>query len=75
MTNDHDRKARREYIVCRVLDEQIDWFRLRGGEYVRAEPDADGMIESEVFPGLRLAVDRMLAEDVGGVLAAIGVRL
>src|SRR5215207_7586649 len=64
-----------EYIVWRVLDEQIDWFRLRGGEYVRVEPDAAGMIESEVFPGLRLAVDSMLAGDVAGVLAAIGVRL
>ena len=64
-----------EYIVWRTLDGQIDWFRLRSGEYVRVEPDADGIIESEVFPGLRLAVDKMLANDVAGVLAAIGVRL
>ena len=64
-----------EYIVWRVLDGQIDWFRLRGDNYVRIEPDADGVIESAVFPGLRLAVDKMLAGDVAGVLAAIGVRL
>jgi Uma2 family endonuclease len=64
-----------EYIVWRTIDGQIDWFRLHGGEYVRVEPDADGIIESEVFPGLRLAVDSMLAGDVAGVLAAIGVRL
>jgi Uma2 family endonuclease len=64
-----------EYIVWRTLDRQIDWFRLRNGAYVRVEPDAGGIIESEVFPGLRLAVDSMLAGDVAGVFAAIGVRL
>ena len=63
-----------EYIVWRVLDEQIDWFRLRAGAYVRVEPDDHGMIESEVFPGLRLSVHSMLAGDTAGVLAALGYR-
>ena len=29
-----------EYVVWRVLDTAIDWFRLQGGDYVRVEPDA-----------------------------------
>ena len=35
------------------------------------EPDARGVIASEVFPGLRLAVGRMLAGDDVGVLAEL----
>jgi Uma2 family endonuclease len=57
-----------EYIVWRILDERIDWFRLRNGRYVRAEPDGRGVIESASFPGLRLAVAKMLAGDLAGVL-------
>ena len=74
----HDKKEAyrrngvREYVVWRVVDGAIDWFRLRAREYVRVEPDERGLIESEVFPGLRLDVARMLDGDVAGVLAALG---
>ena len=54
-----------------MLDHAIDWFRLRGGRYVRLEPDAHGLIHSEVFPGLRLAVAKMLAGDSAGVIAEL----
>ena len=60
-----------EYITWRVLDEAIDWFRLVNGEYVLIQPDADGMIESSVFPGLRLDVTAMLSGDRARVLAAL----
>ena len=60
-----------EYVVWRVLDQAIDWFRLEDGQYVPVEPDADGLIESEQFPGLRLHVPSMLAGDLAGVLAAV----
>ena len=39
------------------------------GAYVRLEPDAEGVIESEEYPGLRLHVPSMLAGDRAGVLA------
>jgi Uma2 family endonuclease len=64
-----------EYIAWRVLDEAVDWFRLRDGQYVRLEPNEHGVIESEVLPGLRLPVDRLLAGDAAAVLAAINVKL
>jgi hypothetical protein len=51
-----------------VLDETIDWFRLRDGQYVLAEPDENGIVESEQFPGLRLHVQSMLAGDLAAVL-------
>jgi Uma2 family endonuclease len=60
-----------EYVVWRVLDEAIDWFRVREGEYARVEPDASGQIEGEAFPGLRLHVPKMLANDAAGVLAEL----
>lgn len=64
-----------EYIVWRTLDKQVDWFRLRDGVYVLLERDERGIITSEVFPGLRLAVADLLAGDDAGVLAALDVRL
>ena len=69
----HDKKEAyrrngvREYVVWRVLDRMIDWFRLKDGEYVWVEP-IDGVIESQEFPGLRLDVARMVAGDLAGVL-------
>jgi Uma2 family endonuclease len=63
-----------EYVAWRVLDKAIDWFRLQDGEYILVEPDADGLIESEQFPGLRLHVERMLDGDLAAVLVAIADR-
>jgi Uma2 family endonuclease len=60
-----------EYIVWRVDDAAIDWFRLEEGAYVRVEPDAGGVIESGQFPGLRLPVAAMLEGDVAAVAAAV----
>lgn len=60
-----------EYIVWRIKDRQIDWFRLEGGEYIHVAQNEDGVIESSVFPGLRLAVPAMLAGDMAAVLAEL----
>lgn len=68
------RNGVREYVVWRVLDDAIDWFRLRDGEYLRVEPDAGGVIESETFPELRLNVPKLLAGDLAGVLAELQAR-
>lgn len=60
----YERKGIQEYIVWRVLDEQIDWFELETGSYVRLASNRQGVIESRVFPGLRLNVKAMLDEDL-----------
>ncbi len=65
------RNGAQEYIVWRTMDGAIDWFRLHEGAYARVEPDANGMIESTVFPGLRLNLPAMLAGDRAAVLAAL----
>ena len=61
-----------EYVVWQLYENRLDWFRLTDGEYVVVVPDADGIIESVTFPGLRLAVDKLLAGDASGVIAALG---
>jgi Uma2 family endonuclease len=60
-----------EYVVWRVRDEMIDWFRLREGQYEWVEPDENGIIESSEFPGLRLNVPKILSGDLAGVLAEL----
>lgn len=65
------RNGVQEYLVWSVYDNQITWFRLREGEYVPLQPDASGLIRSEVFPGLQLDVAALLAGDLARVLAAL----
>ena len=67
----YERNGVQEYIVWRTQDRAIDYFRLHNGAYVRIEPDADGIVESEVFPGLRLSVKCLLDGDLAGALAAL----
>lgn len=50
-----------EYIVWQTQDGRLDWFQLVNEEYVVFAPNADGVIESQIFPGLRLAVAALLA--------------
>jgi Uma2 family endonuclease len=64
------RNGVKEYVVWQVWEKRLDWFELSDdGEYVVRQPDRRGVIESKVFPGLRLAFEKLLAEDLAGVLA------
>jgi Uma2 family endonuclease len=63
-----------EYVVWRVIDEQMDWFRLHDGAYVRVEPNEDGVIESTSFPGLRLSIPALPTGDRAALLAALESR-
>jgi Uma2 family endonuclease len=65
------RNGVREYIVWRVLDQEIDWFVLRAGQYERVSLDAEGLYRSEVFPGLWLDPAALLRGDLATVLAIV----
>ena len=67
--NVYRRNGVQEYIVWRTEDGELDWFELKEGEYVALVPDANGILSSRVFPGLRLDVAKLLAGDLKGVLA------
>ncbi|MBD3558822.1 Uma2 family endonuclease [Planktothrix sp. FACHB-1355] len=62
------RNGVQEYLVWRVYDRQFDWFRLNAGEYIQVEPNADGVICSQVFPGLWLDKAALLAGNLAKVL-------
>ena len=65
----YEQKGVQEYIVWRVLDEQIDWFGLENSKYERLAPNKQGIIESKVFAGLRLNVQAMLKDNLQKVLS------
>lgn len=65
------RNGVREYLVWRVLDGALDWWLLEGEEYVRNETNAEGMLESRVFPGLKVRPEALLAMDAAAVLAGL----
>ena len=50
--NSYRRNGVREYIVHRVLDQQVDWFVLRVGRFEALEISPDGPFRSTVFLGL-----------------------
>ena len=65
------RNGVREYIVWRVLDQAIDWFVLRAGQYAPLPVDANGLLRSEVFPGLWLDPAALLRGELATVLAIV----
>ncbi len=58
----------REYLVWRVLDQAVDWFVLRQGQYNRLAPTPGGILQSEVFPGLWLDAAALVRLDVPAVM-------
>ena len=69
------RNGVQEYVVWRVYDKQIDWFRLVNEEYAVQKPDDSGLLHSQIFPGLCLAVQALLDGDLTRVLAEMQKRL
>jgi Uma2 family endonuclease len=58
----------REYVVWRVLDNDVDWFRLEDGEYRRLAAGDDGIFRSREFPGLWLDRAALLRGEMSSVL-------
>jgi len=65
------RNGVKEYLVWQVTDRRLDWFSLQAGEYISLIPDAEGRINSQVFPGLWLQVSALLAGDMPQVIATL----
>ena len=65
------RNGVREYLVWRVLDQAIDWFVLRAGQYERLPVDANGWLRSEIFPGLWLDPAALVRGELATVLAIV----
>lgn len=65
------RNGVQEYLVWQVFDQKIDWFSLQDGEYVSLLPDAEGVIHSRIFPGLKLHLAAMLNGNMPQILAVL----
>lgn len=69
--NAYRRNGVQEYIVWQILENKLDWFRLSESEYISLDADANGIIRSQVMPGLWLTVPALLAGDMAKVLAVL----
>jgi Uma2 family endonuclease len=59
----------REYVVWRTYSQQIDWFYLNEeDDYQSLEVDASSILRSIQFPGLWLATDCLLSNNLADVL-------
>jgi Uma2 family endonuclease len=60
-----------EYIIWRVDDQELDWFRLTDGEYLPLESNQDKIFCSQVFPGLWLDKNALLSGNLAEVLEVL----
>lgn len=65
------RNGVQEYLVWRVYDRQFDWFRLDKGEYIQVASNENGIISSQVFPGLYLDKNGLLSGNLARVLEVL----
>ena len=65
------RNGVQEYLVAQAYEQRVDWFVLREGVYEGLQPDDEGVLRSEVFPGLWLPVDALWAGDLATMLAVL----
>jgi Uma2 family endonuclease len=64
------RNGVQEYLVWQIYEQQLNWFSLQAGEYVLLAADNQGVICSQVFPGLWLAEPALL-QGVAAVLTCL----
>ncbi len=64
----YQRNGVQEYLVWQVYEREISWWQLQEGEYIALETDVNGVIKSQVFPGLWLEVRSLLEGNLAQVL-------
>jgi Uma2 family endonuclease len=65
------RNSVQEYLVAQAYEQRVDWFVLRESVYQPLQPDAGGILRSEVFPGLWLPVEALWAGDLAAMLRVL----
>jgi Uma2 family endonuclease len=61
--DDYERAGVREYVVIALRTNQVLWFVSRNGRFEDLAPGTDGILRSEVFPGLWLDPAALLRRD------------
>ena len=67
----YERNGVKEYLVWRVLDQEIDWFWLENDRYSLLQPDDDGITRSRIFPGLWLDRSALIRGEMNRVLDVV----
>jgi hypothetical protein len=57
--------------VALTYQKQVDWFVLKEGVYKLLQPDEQGILQSEIFPGLWLQPAALWAGDLATMLAVL----
>lgn len=68
---DYETAGVREYLVAAMRSQKIFWFIRRRGKLKEMKPGSDGILRSEVFPGLWLDAAAFLRRDHKTVLAVL----
>lgn len=68
---DYERAGVREYVVVALRQQRVIWFVLRNGKFEIIPPGPDGILRSEVFPGLWLDPAALLRGDVTRLKAVL----
>jgi Uma2 family endonuclease len=67
----YQRSGVREYLVWRTLDQQFDLLSLNPGNHQAIAPDAQGILRSQIFPGLWIDSEALFAGDLAKALATL----
>lgn len=67
----YQRHGIREFLVWRAPENRIDWFVLHQGQYDPLKADANGILRSEVFPGLWLDSAALFRRDLPALMATL----
>ncbi len=65
------RNGVQEYLALLAYEQETRWFQLVEGEYVLLSPDDQGVIRSQVFPGLHFHPHYFWADDLVGMLQVL----
>ncbi len=65
------RNGVQEYLVLLAQEERAVWHALVEGEYQALTSDEQGIVRSQVFPGLWLHPERFWAGDLDGLMAVL----
>jgi len=68
---DYEKAGVREYVVIALRMKRVLWFVRRRGKFKEWSPGADGILRSEVFPGLWLDPAALLRQDQERILAVL----
>lgn len=64
---DYQEAGVREYVVIAIRQARVFWFVLRNGQFEELPPGPDGIVRSEVFPGLWLDPAALLRRDAARI--------